>query len=345
MAVVSQKLLPLAVRNGLMRCRMNLKSTGLLALFLGMALLASACNMPANQPPNQAGPNVVFTAAAQTVEAQLTQNALLIVATPVPATPLPSATNAADTGTTSTPTPAPVSGTVAPPGSDSTPCDAARFVADVTIPDGTSFGFGATFVKTWRLKNIGSCAWDTSYSLVFDAGDAMGGPVSLSLPGTVAPGQEIDLSVSLIAPAKSGKYRAYWRLQNAAGQTLPVEKGYNGKSFFVEIEVKPGDSESGPVKFAVTSVTFNTERSGSCAAGKYTVTATITVNKGGLVTYTWIRSDGATGPANSGSVEFDKAGNQSITFEWTTGASGLWVDLYIDEPNHQQFGRAMLNCP
>jgi hypothetical protein len=345
MAVVSQKLLPLAARNGLMRCRMNLKSTGLLTLFLGMAVLASACNMPANQPPNQVGPNIVFTAAAQTVEAQLTQNALLIVATPVPATPLPSATNAADTETTSTPTPASVAETITTPGSDSTPCDAARFVADVSIPDGTLFGFGATFTKTWRLKNIGSCTWDASYSLVFDAGDAMGGPARLPLPGRVAPGQEVDLSVSLIAPAKAGKYRGYWRLQNTAGQTLPIEKGYNGKSFFVEIEVKPGNSESGPVKFAVTSVTFNTERSGSCAAGKYTVTATITVNKGGLVTYTWIRSDGATGPANSGSLEFDKAGNQSITFEWTTGASGLWVDLYIDEPNHQQFGRAMLNCP
>ncbi len=344
MAVVGQILLPLAARNGLMRCRVNLKPTGLLPLFLGMALL-SACNMPANPPPTQTGPNVVFTAAAQTVEAQLTQNALLIAATPVPATPLPTAANAPVAETTNAPTPAPVSETATPPGSDSTPCDAARFVADVTIPDGTLFGFGAAFVKTWRLKNIGSCAWDTSYSLVFDAGDAMGGPASLSLPGAVAPGQEIDLSVSLTAPTKAGKYRGYWRLQNAAGQRLPVEKGYNGRSFFVEIEVKPGASESGPVKFAVTSVAFNTERSGSCAAGKYTVTATITVNKGGLVTYTWIRSDGATGSANSGSLEFDKAGSQSITFEWTTGASGLWVDLYIDEPNHQQFGRAMLNCP
>ena len=33
--------------------------------------------------------------------------------------------------------------------------DAAQFVGDMTIPDGTSFAPGAAMVKTWRLKNIG----------------------------------------------------------------------------------------------------------------------------------------------------------------------------------------------
>lgn len=310
-----------------------------------IALLASACNMPANPPPTQSGPNLVFTAAAQTVEAQLTQNALLVTSTPAPATPLPTATDAPLPDSAATPPPALVPETATPSGSDSTPCDAARFIADITVPDGTPYSPGAVFIKTWRLKNIGSCTWNASYTLVFDTGDAMGGPASLPLPGTVTPGQEIDISVSLTAPSKAGKYRGYWRLQNEAGQSLPIEKGFNSRSFFVEIQVNAGASESSPVKFAVTSVSFSTEHSGSCAAGKYIVTATITVNRGGLVTYTWIRSDGGTGPANSGSLEFDKAGSQSITFEWMTGASGLWVDLYIDEPNHQQFGRAMLNCP
>lgn len=321
-----------------------MKPTRSLALFVGMALLAGACNMPANQPPTQAGPNAIFTAAARTVEAQLTQYALLVTATPAPATPLPTAANAL-TSEIIIATAIPASETLAPTGSDSALCDAARFVADITAPDGTPFTPGATFTKTWRLKNTGSCSWSASYALVFDSGEAMGGPASLPLPGAVAPGQEIDLSVPLTAPAKTGTYRGYWRLRNAAGEMLPIEKGYNGRSFFVEIQVKPGASNSAAGKFAVTSASFNTQHSGTCAAGKYTVTATITVNKGGLVTYTWIRSDGATSPANSGSLEFDKAGSQSITFEWTTGASGLWVDLYIDEPNHQQFGRAMLNCP
>src|ERR1700690_4030842 len=52
-------------------------------------------------------------------------------------------------------------------------CNWAQFIADVTIPDGTSVTPGATFTKTWRLKNIGNCTWSTSYALVFSSGTAM----------------------------------------------------------------------------------------------------------------------------------------------------------------------------
>jgi hypothetical protein len=67
-------------------------------------------------------------------------------------------------------------------------CDQAQFVADVTIPDGTSLAPGATFLKTWRLKNIGTCTWTTSYSAVFSSGDQMGAPAVINLPASVAPG-------------------------------------------------------------------------------------------------------------------------------------------------------------
>jgi len=38
-------------------------------------------------------------------------------------------------------------------------CDRAQFISDVTVPDGTTFAPGATFTKTWRLKNSGTCTW------------------------------------------------------------------------------------------------------------------------------------------------------------------------------------------
>ncbi|HGJ66308.1 TPA: hypothetical protein ENS27_13160, partial [bacterium] len=46
-------------------------------------------------------------------------------------------------------------------------CNWAGFVADVTVPDGTSFAPGAAFIKTWRLKNIGTCTWTGKYGLSF----------------------------------------------------------------------------------------------------------------------------------------------------------------------------------
>jgi hypothetical protein len=99
-----------------------------------------------------------------------------------------------------------------------TSCDRGQFVSDVTVPDGTLLAPGTTFNKTWRLRNAGSCTWTISYQLVFFSGAQMGGPSAVALPNTVAPGQTVDLSVSLVAPNTAGSYRGYWMFRNAAGE-------------------------------------------------------------------------------------------------------------------------------
>src|ERR671924_1340934 len=75
--------------------------------------------------------------------------------------------------------------------------DRAQFVSDVTVPDGTRYDPGATFTKTWRLRNAGTCTWTTSYTMVFDSGTQMGSTTSVAMPSNVAPGQSIDLSVNM----------------------------------------------------------------------------------------------------------------------------------------------------
>jgi hypothetical protein len=319
----------------------------ILSVLIAVALAISACNLPSAQPTEQANPNAVFTAAAETVVAQLTQGALLNPTNPPPTIAPPTSS---PVESTNTPEPViPPVATSAPVAAPTTACDAAQFVTDVTIPDGTPFSGGATFVKTWRLKNIGTCTWNSAYALVFDSGTAMGGAASVPLSGTVAPGGSVDVSVNLQAPSADGTYRGFWGLTNASGARIPVAGGSNGKSFYVEIRVGSGTSagtpDSGEGKFAVTSVGFNVARSGACTSMTYTITATITANKPGTVTYTWIRSDGTTGPTNSGSLSFDSAGSQTITHIWTFGGGGRSVQLYIDKPNHQYFGPANLNCP
>jgi hypothetical protein len=52
-------------------------------------------------------------------------------------------------------------------------CNQAQFISDLTVPDGTSYTVGTAFTKTWRLMNVGSCAWTTSYSLVFFNGESL----------------------------------------------------------------------------------------------------------------------------------------------------------------------------
>jgi hypothetical protein len=85
-------------------------------------------------------------------------------------------------------------------------------VSDVTVPDGTPFAAGTIIQKTWRLRNTGDCAWDASYRLTFLSGDRMSGPRSAPLVGAVQPGEEVDLSVMLIAPESAGTYQGQWQL-------------------------------------------------------------------------------------------------------------------------------------
>lgn len=194
-----------------------------------LVLILSSCNLPSKATPTDE-PNAIFTQAALTVQAQLTQ-----VPPPAqfntPTLPPPQPTNTA----VSLPTLPPVINTNTPIATPTQACDQAQFIKDVTVPDGTVYAPGTSFVKTWRLRNSGICTW-TGYSLVFDTGDAMNG-TSPNAIGTLAPGQEVDLSVTLIAPATNGSYRGYWRLRNGSGVLIPVLGGTQGQSFFVDIKV------------------------------------------------------------------------------------------------------------
>ncbi|HEY5270416.1 MAG TPA: NBR1-Ig-like domain-containing protein, partial [Anaerolineales bacterium] len=117
-----------------------------------------------------------------------------------------------------------------------TTCDAAEFVADVTIPDGTSVAPGASLSKTWRLKNIGTCTWSTSYAIVFYTGTKMGAPSVVNLPTSVAPGATVDVTVNITAPTAPGHYRGYWMLRNASNVLFGVGP-YGTYCFFIDIVV------------------------------------------------------------------------------------------------------------
>jgi hypothetical protein len=94
---------------------------------------------------------------------------------------------------------------------------------------------GAAFVKSWRIKNVGTCSWTPEYKLVFNYGNssqsAMSG-VPTALTQNVNPGETYDLSVNLVAPKDPGTYTAVWNLHNAQG-------GAFGESLWVAIAV-PG---------------------------------------------------------------------------------------------------------
>jgi len=193
-------------------------------LFTTILLLVTACG-PSGTPDAVATFNPMVTAAAQTMEALLTQAANQAGAQPTAtqqsgAITLPTLTTAPTSTGFVLPVVTPYPTSTPPAPTAVTRCDWVSFISDVSVPDGTKYAPGTTFVKTWRLKNIGTCTWTSSYSLVFVNGDQMGGTAAIALPGNVAPNQTVDVSVTLTAPATEKAYTGNWMLRNASGSVF-----------------------------------------------------------------------------------------------------------------------------
>jgi len=91
-----------------------------------------------------------------------------------------------------------------------------RFVADVTIPDGTAVSTGQNFFKIWKMRNEGTGPWPEGTRLEFVGGDKLSQHDSVPIPTTAA-GEEVEIAVDMTAPAKQGRYVSYWRLTQADG--------------------------------------------------------------------------------------------------------------------------------
>lgn len=100
--------------------------------------------------------------------------------------------------------------------------DEARYVSDVTIPDGTVLRPGQVFIKTWRVRNSGNTTWDNRYSFAHFGDERLGALAAIPLP-RVAPGREVNLSLRMIAPLQPGTYRSTYKFKNPSGQWFEFE--------------------------------------------------------------------------------------------------------------------------
>lgn len=132
-------------------------------------------------------------------------------------TPIPSVPVALIETPTDTPPSEPVEDPVREPSNTPTPrcTHGFTFMEDLTIPDGTPIEAGQTFVKIWRVRNNGTCAWDSSQSIRFLEGQQLG-PQSAPVPA-IEPGEEANISMEMTAPTRSGEYYGTWDLIDANG--------------------------------------------------------------------------------------------------------------------------------
>jgi hypothetical protein len=197
-------------------------------------LLVSATLLAACAPatPIEPTPDVlaIRTSAANTVVAEFTLTAAAVTSTPIPTITL--------APTQELPTATPTVSFATDPtlialGTPGELCDNFSFdpaTVDVTILDGSPMTPGQEFVKTWKIKNTGACAWGDGYSLTYSYGEKMDGQ-PIPIGAVIQVDQEVDVSVSFKAPTAIGEYTSAWQMTNAKG--VPF-----GKVVFVKIVVQ-----------------------------------------------------------------------------------------------------------
>lgn len=220
--------------------------TFIVVIFFSLA----ACNLT-KQFGTPSDPNTVSTLAMQTVQAIATEQAFAtMVSNATEISNLPTViviekeTEPASQATQN-PTGVLLPTSTPMPTATLLPMDKATFVKDVTVPDNTVFASGASFTKTWRLKNDGQTTWTADYELVFSSGNAMDGKAASKIGKEVKPGETIDISVDLKAPTSSGEYKGEWMLRTVNGKIFGVGEKAD-KSFWVIINVENYKSESVP---------------------------------------------------------------------------------------------------
>ena len=185
-----------------------------ICLCLAIALLAAACGGDASGGVDLEALRVILAAAATaTAQAGGAAPPGVAAATSVPPAATPEATSPA-------------------PGAEGCAYDA-RFLFDLSVPDGTAFAPGEAFVKRWRLENAGDCPWEPGEVLLTHVGGAEIAPAEASLLPAAAPGDTVDAAVPMAAPTEPGEYQSVWRVVDGGGTPF-------GAPVYVAIAVAAG---------------------------------------------------------------------------------------------------------
>jgi hypothetical protein len=314
-----------------------MKKVGLIiSILFVFSIVISACNLQASKPKPTTEVDLAYTAAALTVQASVRS------ATPDPAVVQP----VEPTKEPESPAPPPQAVYTPAPVDSNAPCDRATFIDDITIPDNQTINPGASFTKTWLLRNEGTCTWTTGYAIVFSSGDQMSAQESVPLVAEVPPGHAVEISVNFVAPTENRTYRSNWMIRNEAGEIFGLDDYDDPFWAIIKVDAPP------PPSFAVNAATFEMipgSYNGVCPF-PVTIKGKITVTGSGKVTYYYQREDGFRSDVME--INFESSGTKDLPdYSMTigTGPGFTWtgnVWIYIDNPNHQKFNEQVftVNC-
>ncbi len=180
----------------------------------------------------------------------------------------------------SIPTPDPnVPTSTPPPTTEAIPCvNGMEYAADLNLDDNNMVSppqlqAGQSFRKGWRIKNTGTCTWDSSYALVFSHGnipEAEMGGVPTAIQGEVSPGDEYEITVQFFAPFTPNTYQSFWTMRDANGEKF-------GNRIWAGIEIpSPATPTPAATQTPSPNMSFTADRTritvGECVAFAWNVT-------------------------------------------------------------------------
>jgi transcriptional regulator with XRE-family HTH domain len=116
--------------------------------------------------------------------------------------------------------------------------DRSRFVADVTIDDGTLMGPLEHFTKTWRIRNAGTVPWIGRYLRRLgpvSGVNLIASPLMTPIAAT-SPGEQVDVTVKCVAQALPGSSRGHFKMAREDGSLYFPDR--YGEGLVVEVFVR-----------------------------------------------------------------------------------------------------------
>ena len=178
-----------------------------------------------------------------------------------------------------------------------TSADSMLYVSD-TPADNQLYDGGATFSKTWQLKNTGTTTWSSAWCLRPQDGPALG--TAVCVIGTVPPGSAYSFSVPMTMPAGQASQvslRQNWRLENAARVQV-------GQQIYASVQVKA-------------------KPAGLRVLEPFSLPDTVRVN-----TEWWVGSLKLSGAASQVRMQLTGPNGALTPFSWTAASADQWSLQY-----------------
>lgn len=98
--------------------------------------------------------------------------------------------------------------------------DHSRFIADITVPDGSQVKTNEIFVKVWEIQNSGTVPW---YNRYLERDDLPIGPTQCQSADRIAigntlPNERVKINVTVTAPSTPGTCMVKWKMVDEEGR-------------------------------------------------------------------------------------------------------------------------------